>query len=808
MMPYKKGFGEWIQKTFPKSENGTLFKHQSFVRDFMEKGPYRGIYLYHGLGVGKTRSAIEIARMNPDREIVVMLPASLKENFIGEITKANFNMKKFQFMSYNGINKKNIKQYIETDFFDNKIVIIDEVHNFISRSSGNGLIGKQLYQCLMEAKNMKLVALSGTPIINKPIEIAFLLNLIHGYINNIVYKYDGYTDFEKLKNLIMDIDSIATCHIDTEINTISISLLPNGFKYQNEMIVETSEVKDTEAIVKKIIRSSSLTIKKEIFSKNTLLPFKDEEWDATFVDYDSANCKNQILFSRRIQGLVSYYESYDPKSYPEQFPLKIVNCPMSKTHFGRYLVVRQEEISKEQKAARFGKKSIDSEAAKKKDEIKNGNVYRSFSRAVCNFGFPTNINRPYPSTLREFKYDVDEPGDIEESSVEKLEKGKGVLKKLYETKIAEALYKLETNKEHLNKDGLKEHGPKMYEIVKRLSKSPGTSLIYSMFRNVEGLRIMSMAIQNALKWSELTVKKQSNGHWQLMCDNFSSPGKYIVFTDNREETAILLALYNNDFEKLPQSVRDQLDSLNIKSNLKGEFIKCLMITQSGSEGISLKNVRQVHVMEPYWNHIRLKQVIGRAVRAGSHLSLPESERNVQSFLYITVLNEEQKEHSLIKAHDDGLTSDGYVYNIAKKKEKINEKFLQLIKNSSIDCNLHKKSHVNIDCFLPPYTKDGHVFYYGDIKKDIPDKEILKKEKYVKEFKTLFLKINDIEVICLTNPTKQDITKINIEIKKENLEGDWKGLYFISDTKNLIGLFQPKDKIRWLIKVDKREKIKP
>ena len=37
-----------------------------------------------------------------------------------------------------------------------------------------------------------------------------------------------------------------------------------------------------------------------------------------------------------------------------------------------------------------------------------------------------------------------------------------------------------------------------------------------------------------------------------------------------------------------------------------------MITQSGSEGISLKNVRQVHLLEPYWNMIRMDQVIGRA----------------------------------------------------------------------------------------------------------------------------------------------------------------------------------------------------
>ena len=41
-------------------------------------------------------------------------------------------------------------------------------------------------------------------------------------------------------------------------------------------------------------------------------------------------------------------------------------------------------------------------------------------------------------------------------------------------------------------------------------------------------------------------------------------------------------------------------------NLRGSIVKIIMITQSGSEGISLKNVRQVHITEPYWNKISNK----------------------------------------------------------------------------------------------------------------------------------------------------------------------------------------------------------
>ena len=38
-----------------------------------------------------------------------------------------------------------------------------------------------------------------------------------------------------------------------------------------------------------------------------------------------------------------------------------------------------------------------------------------------------------------------------------------------------------------------------------------------------------------------------------------------------------------------------------------------MTTKQGAEGLNTKNVRQLHVVEPYWNPVRLDQVIGRAV---------------------------------------------------------------------------------------------------------------------------------------------------------------------------------------------------
>ena len=42
-------------------------------------------------------------------------------------------------------------------------------------------------------------------------------------------------------------------------------------------------------------------------------------------------------------------------------------------------------------------------------------------------------------------------------------------------------------------------------------------------------------------------------------------------------------------------------------------------------------------MEPFWNYIRVDQVLGRAARMESHIDLPEDERNVEQFLYLSML---------------------------------------------------------------------------------------------------------------------------------------------------------------------------
>ena len=91
-----------------------------------------------------------------------------------------------------------------------------------------------------------------------------------------------------------------------------------------------------------------------------------------------------------------------------------------------------------------------------------------------------------------------------------------------------------------------------------------------------------------------------------------------------------------------------LDVCASRDNMFGQKCMIFLTTQSGAEGISLFFVRQVHIMEPYWNNVRIEQVIGRSRRIKSHILLPEDQQNVKIFSYIIKYSESQLNGSWIE----------------------------------------------------------------------------------------------------------------------------------------------------------------
>jgi hypothetical protein len=106
-----------------------------------------------------------------------------------------------------------------------------------------------------------------------------------------------------------------------------------------------------------------------------------------------------------------------------------------------------------------------------------------------------------------------------------------------------------------------------------------------------------------------------------------------------------------------------------------------MISGAGAEGINLSNVRQVHIMEPYWNEVRIEQVIGRALRFCQHKDLPMNERIVDIYRYTMFRNNKKK------------TSDEKLEEISRKKNNLLLSFIESVKEVAVDCNIFKNHNM-------------------------------------------------------------------------------------------------------------------
>jgi superfamily II DNA or RNA helicase len=76
-----------------------------------------------------------------------------------------------------------------------------------------------------------------------------------------------------------------------------------------------------------------------------------------------------------------------------------------------------------------------------------------------------------------------------------------------------------------------------------------------------------------------------------------------------------------------------LNKFNKKDNRYGQKIKVLLMTEAGKEGITLKEVGHLHILETNTIANTTKQIIGRVARYKSHSDMPPDERKVHIWKY-------------------------------------------------------------------------------------------------------------------------------------------------------------------------------
>ena len=449
--------------------------------------------------------------------------------------------------------------------------------------------------------------------------------------------------------------------------------------------------------------------------------------------------KNINLFKKRILGLTSYFRSAQEKLLPSFVPTEkgeiyhIVPVEMSEHQIVAYNRIRTDEKSTDKKTRLMAMMK------NAKDLYNTASSYRIFSRAACNFTFPESIPRPLPDKGKRGKMNEEVLDNIEDTNEADVHVGENALATIhdkdYQTRIMETLAALKNteNGKYLKPDMLQQLSPKFLRMLENIQDPDhtGLHLVYSNFRSLEGIGIFKLVLE-ANGFAEF--KLQRNGDiWEIkLTDPDTSKPRFVLYTgtETAEEKEIIRNIYNSQWDLVPASIANELRE-TAENNYYGELIRIIMITASGAEGINLANTRFVHIMEPYWNLVRIDQVVGRARRICSHKNLPAELRTVQVFLYISVFTEAQRldpKYKDIMGSDIGkdvvvdgkvkpgkaITTDENLYAISTVKNEINQQLLNGIKETAIDCRLYKKgsSENSLVCYgegISYATNDFGIF---------------------------------------------------------------------------------------------------
>jgi hypothetical protein len=396
-----------------------------------------------------------------------------------------------------------------------------------------------------------------------------------------------------------------------------------------------------------------------------VFPERMDDFMNYFVDRagESYSIKNKNKFQNRAFGMVSYYGTYyfstkKKEDFPDEYPLIVERVPMSSAQYMRYKNVREIEIMEE----KYKKSTGAMESFSVKDSSANSSSYRVRSRQASNVGLPDSA-----FTIVNGK----KTKDISSITLED---------------IRQSGHRM---------------SPKFMKVIENIKKSPSTiGIVYSEFISGEGLLLLGRYLE-ALEGYSL--------HSSGGMDDFDMV--------NRDGRTYALIYGDVPFDQRKEIVK----TFNKPENADGSLISLLLISKTGAEGLSLHNVRHVHIIEPFWNYARIEQVIARGVRYRSHLGLPEDQRNVQPYIYLSVYPEKMK----IKL-DEEHTTDETLYVSAVSKKKLIAEFERALIEISIDCSAHysslqKSIQDTFKCRLCMPSEDA--LYTADFYKDMtrPDK---------------------------------------------------------------------------------------
>jgi superfamily II DNA or RNA helicase len=578
--------------------------------------------------------------------------------------------------------------------FDNRLIVIDEVHNIRKTDDNeNKKVAINLELLVKSAKNMRFLLLSATPMYNTYKEMMWLLNLMN--TNDRRGRVEVKDIFDKNGNFKKSGEELlirkATGYISfvrgENPYTFPYRIYPNIFaknhtfpdiKYPSyQMNLKKIKHEDKKRILSiyltRIGDCSNCGKCQYCAYKYIIYNLRNKKFSITtktgivreMPSFENMESFGYTLLQTPLESLIISYPVPGLKSILDEMPQETLSEDFSPS-FTESITKEDNEEEKEEESpgpiVEKEPKNEESENESRKKLIIESTSSKGGSEKSSPIEYKKNID-PHQLTgklgLERMMSFIDEKsppmkGDFEYKKSTLDNYGKIFSKELignYSAKIKNILDSIVDSKTE--------------------KVSAGVILIYSQYID-SGLIPMALALEEMgftrygqqgvkplfKKPTEIvdvrTMKEPEDKKKDFM------PARYSMITGETRLSP------NNDFE---------VKGLTGEDNKDGHKVKVVLISKAGSEGIDFKFIRQVHILEPWYNMNRIEQIIGRAVRNFSHKDLPFEKRNVEIFMYGTILGEKNVEEA----------ADLYVYRVAEYKAVQIGKVTRVLKETAVDC---------------------------------------------------------------------------------------------------------------------------
>ena len=773
-MPLEKEDIQNIEKKVNELCQNRIFElspHQLFVKNFLStQTPYNSILLFHGLGTGKTCSSIQVAeemriylnRMNIEKKIIIVASPVVQENY------------KLQLFDERKLKKVGDKWDIKSCTGNSIIKEINPIDSSISREKLTKLIKRKI----RDGYNF------------------MGYNMFSNFINKITNKYgikdsDDESDIKRKSMFIKNEFSNRLIIID-EVQNIRNVKDGDKIKESSNNFLKLVKYADNLKLVL-LTATPMFNAPQEIVWLVNLMNINDnrvpinvsdvfDKDGELLIDPIGGDVGKEIL-ERKIRGYISYVKGENiftfpnpifPSEYDYQYSIKYwegIGWKYPRKQMNdreiqdkiNYLDLSIIPINEYQKK---GYDYVINETKQYNPVLAEQN--EGIQYTVIDGGLQS-LNFIYPSVELDNGDDFNYKELYGKSGLNRIMSSTSSGSKNYE-------YKDEISEKYgriFSPEEVGKYSSKIGKIIETIKKSKGIIIIYSQYiyggcipiaLALEELGI-TRYVKNSLFKSKptedidaVTMKKKS----EMEPNEKFYSAKYTMITgDNR----------------LSPNNKKELKACTDSKNINGEMVKIIIISKAGSEGLDFKNVRQVHILDPWYNLFRLEQTIGRAVRNLSHCSLPYTKRNTQIFMYATHLGE----ISDLVVEEEAI--DLYMYRNAEVKGIKIGKITRLLKENAIDCKLnYPQTHLSQANIFENFL-DKTVFQELSTGDEIPDYRIGDKEYSIKcDFMKCDYKCNSGEIAGIDTTTYNEyFMKNNINTIINKIKDLYKKKYLYTKT---------------------------